>query len=84
MTPDENEILTRVGPGTPLGALLREYWFPVLLSHELPAPDCAQLRVRVLGEDMIAFRDTSGRVGILDERCAHRRASLFFGRNEEG
>ena len=84
MTRDENEVLTRVGPGTPLGVLLREYWYPVLLSSELPAPDCAQLRVRVLGEDMIAFRDTSGRVGILGERCAHRRASLFFGRNEEG
>jgi phthalate 4,5-dioxygenase oxygenase subunit len=84
MTHEENELLTRVGPGTPLGTLFREYWHPVLLSSELPSPDCDQLRIRVMGEDLIAFRDTAGRVGILDERCPHRRASLFFGRNEEG
>ncbi len=84
MTADENELLTRVGPGTALGALLREYWHPVLLSSELPTADCDQLRLRVMGEDLIAFRDSAGRVGILGERCAHRRASLFFGRNEEG
>ena len=81
---EDNTLLTRVGRGTELGALLREYWHPVLISSELPTPDCAQLRIKVLGEDLIAFRDTAGRVGILDERCAHRRASLFYGRNEEG
>ncbi len=81
---DDNELVTRVGRGTPLGTLLREYWHPVLLSSELPTPDCAQVRVRLLGEDLIAFRDTNGRIGFLEERCPHRRASLFFGRNEEG
>ncbi len=84
MTREENDLLTRVGPGTRLGDLFREYWHPVLLSSELPEPDCDQLRIRVLGEDLIAFRDTAGRVGILDERCPHRLASFFFGRNEEG
>jgi phthalate 4,5-dioxygenase oxygenase subunit len=81
---DDNEPLTRVGRGTPLGNFLRQYWHPVLLVSELPHPDCDQLRVRVLGEDLIAFRDTAGRVGFLGERCPHRRASFFFGRNEEG
>ena len=81
---EDNELLTRVGRNTPLGMLFREYWHPVLLSSELPKPDGDQIRIRVLGEDLIAFRDTAGRVGILEERCRHRRASLFFGRNEQG
>jgi phthalate 4,5-dioxygenase len=84
LSQDDNELLTRVGPGTPLGIFLRSYWHPVLLASELPEPDCTQLRVRVLGEDLIAFRDSAGRVGFVGERCPHRRASLFFGRNEEG
>src|ERR1700722_18457883 len=84
LSTEDNDLLTRVGPGTPLGAFLRHYWHPVLLSSELAEPDGGQVRVRVLGEDLIAFRDSSGRVGILGERCPHRRASLFFGRNEEG
>lgn len=81
---DDNELLTRVGPGTASGTFFRQYWHPVLLSSELPHPDCAQLRVRVLGESLIAFRDSSGQVGFLGEQCPHRKASLFFGRNEEG
>jgi len=80
----DNERLTRVGGGTPAGELFRRYWQPVLLSSELPEPDGAPLRVRVLGEDLIAFRDTEGRVGLVDAFCPHRRAPLFFGRNEEG
>lgn len=80
----DNELLTRVGPQTAMGSFLRQYWHPVLLSAELPGPDCDQLRVRVLGEDLIAFRDTAGNAGFLGEHCPHRRASLFFGRNEEG
>ena len=78
-----NEIVTRVGPGTPMGELMRRYWQPVLLSWELPGPDCPPVRVRLLGEDLVAFRDTSGRVGLLEEWCAHRRTSLWLGRNEE-
>jgi nitrite reductase/ring-hydroxylating ferredoxin subunit len=80
---EENELLTRIGPGTPMGALMRRYWIPFLLSHQLAEPDGAPVRVKLLGERLIAFRDTQGRVGLLDERCSHRTASLFFGRNEE-
>lgn len=80
----DNELLTRVGPGTPMGAFLREYWMPALLSSELPRPDSDPVRVLLLGEKLIAFRDTNGAVGLLDHLCPHRRAALFFGRNEEG
>ncbi|MBI2207717.1 MAG: Rieske 2Fe-2S domain-containing protein [Candidatus Rokubacteria bacterium] len=80
---EDNELLTRVGPGAAMGATMRRYWTPALLARELPEPDGAPVRVRLLGEDLIAFRDTRGRVGLLDEYCPHRRASLFFGRNEE-
>src|SRR5215469_4082227 len=78
----ESEILTRVGPGTPMGNVLRHYWFPALKSSEL-VPDGAPVRFLLLGEQLIAFRDTQGRIGIMDHRCPHRCASLFFGRNEE-
>src|SRR4029077_4126260 len=80
---DENEILTRVGQGTPMGELMRRYWVPAALSRELPEADCPPVRVKLLGENLVAFRDTSGRLGLLDEFCPHRRASLFLGRNEE-
>ena len=80
---EENEFLTRIGPGTPMGELLRRYWLPVALGSELFEPDCPPVRVKLLGERLVAFRDTHGRVGLLDEFCAHRRASLFLGRNEE-
>src|SRR5919198_3690338 len=80
----ENELLTRVGPGTPMGALLRCFWQPFALASELPGPDCDPLRVRLLGEDLVAFRDSAGAVGLLAAHCPHRGASLFFGRNEEG
>jgi phthalate 4,5-dioxygenase len=80
---DENEILTRVGASTPMGELMRRYWIPALLSEEIPVPDCPPVRVRLLGEDLVAFRDSQGMVGLLGEHCAHRGTSLFFGRNEE-
>jgi phthalate 4,5-dioxygenase len=80
---EDNERLTRVDRGTPMGTTMRRYWIPALLARELPEPDGAPVRVRLLGEDLVAFRDTRGRVGLLDEFCPHRRASLFFGRNEE-
>src|SRR5271168_641848 len=79
----ENELLTKVGPGTPMGALMRQYWLPACLSTELTA-DGDPLRLMLLGEKLIAFRDSAGRIGVLDHRCPHRCASLFFGRNEEG
>ena len=80
---EDNALLTRVDRGTPMGDTLRRYWIPALLGWELPEPDCPPVRVRLLGEDLVAFRDTRGRIGLLDELCPHRRASLFFGRNEE-
>jgi phenylpropionate dioxygenase-like ring-hydroxylating dioxygenase large terminal subunit len=80
---EHNDILTRVGPGTPTGELMREYWIPACLPEELK-PDSPPTRLKLLGEKLIAFRDTEGRIGILDHRCPHRCASMFFGRNEEG
>jgi phenylpropionate dioxygenase-like ring-hydroxylating dioxygenase large terminal subunit len=79
----ENDLLTSVGPGTPMGALMRQYWLPACLSSEITA-DGDPLRLMLLGERLIAFRDSAGRIGVLDHRCPHRCASLFFGRNEEG
>lgn len=79
---DENELLTRTGPQTAMGDLLRSYWIPVLLADELAEPGSPPVRVRLLGESLVAFKDADGRVGLLQEACAHRRASLFFGRNE--
>ena len=78
-----NELLTQTGAETPMGELFRQYWIPALLAKELPENDCAPVRVKLLGERLIAFRDTEGRYGLMDEFCAHRGASLWFGRNEE-
>jgi phthalate 4,5-dioxygenase oxygenase subunit len=80
---EENALLTQVSPGTPMGDTMRRYWIPALLAWELPEPDCPPVRVKLLGEELVAFRDTQGRIGLLDEFCPHRRVSLFFGRNEE-
>ncbi|MDB4923532.1 MAG: (2Fe-2S)-binding protein [Mucilaginibacter sp.] len=66
-----------------MGELLRRYWIPALLVEECPSPDCPPVRVKLLGEELIAFRDTNGNIGSVDEFCPHRRVSLFFGRNEE-
>jgi phenylpropionate dioxygenase-like ring-hydroxylating dioxygenase large terminal subunit len=82
LSKEENDTLTRVGPGTIMGDLLRQYWLPFLYSWEVE-PDGPPLRVRLLGEDLIVFRDTDGKLGLLGDHCAHRGASLFFGRNEE-
>jgi phthalate 4,5-dioxygenase len=83
LSKSDNELLTRVGPGTAMGDVLRQYWLPLLLSDELPGKDSNPLRTRVLGENLIAFRDSQGQVGLLAENCPHRGASLFFGRNED-
>jgi phenylpropionate dioxygenase-like ring-hydroxylating dioxygenase large terminal subunit len=79
---DDNRTLTHTGRGTPMGELFRRFWQPVVLSCELPAPHSPPVRVTVMGEDLVAFRDTEGRVGLVDPRCPHRGADLFFGRNE--
>ena len=83
LTQEENELLVRTGPGTPMGNLFRRFWLPVMLSEEIPEPGCTPARLRVLNEDLIAFRDTDGNVGIIDAHCAHRFSPLFFGMNEE-
>src|SRR5579864_4223917 len=83
LTQAENDLICRVGPGTPMGNLMREYWIPALLSSEVPTPDSDPLRVLLLGEQLIAFRDSRGVVGLIQNNCPHRGASLFFGRNEE-
>src|SRR5579864_8861068 len=83
LSKEENELITRVGPGTPMGELMRRYWLPAAISRELPVADGDPMRVRLLGEDLIAFRDTNGKVGLVANNCPHRGASLFFGRNEE-
>ena len=83
LTAAENETLTRVGRDTPMGRLMRRYWTPVCLIEEVAEADGAPLLVEVLGERLVAFRDTNGRLGLLDEKCPHRHASLVFGRNED-
>jgi len=82
LTKEDNERLTRVGPGTPMGNVFRRYWLPAILSSEIQERDGEPVRVRLLGEDLIAFRDTTGAVGLVDAYCAHRRAPLFLARNE--
>jgi phthalate 4,5-dioxygenase oxygenase subunit len=84
MNKEMAETLVRTGPGTPMGNLMRRYWVPILQSSEIAEPDGPQVRVKILGERLLAFRDTQGRPGLIDEFCAHRGVSLFFGRNEEG
>ena len=80
---ESNQALTQVGPGTPMGDLMRRYWQPVMLSREVENPDGDPIRIRILGEDLVAFRDTKGRVGLISEWCPHRLTSLFLGRNED-
>ena len=82
LSEEENELLTRVGPGTPMGNAFRRFWQPFLLSGELQV-DAPPRRVRLLGEDLIAFRDSAGRPGLVDRYCPHRRADLYYGRVEQ-
>src|ERR1700732_2946545 len=81
---EQNDLLTQTGLGSPMGKLFRCYWLPALLREELPGNDCPPVRVKLLSERLIAFRDSEGRYGLIDEFCAHRGVSLWFGRNEEG
>ena len=84
LTAEENETLTRTGPDTPMGRMMRRFWLPVASAHQVAVPDGAPLRTQLLGEHLVVFRDTDGNLGVLDEFCVHRRASLALGRNEEG
>jgi len=83
LTPADNELLVRTGRGTPMGELFRRFWTPVALASEIGPPDSPPVEVRVMGEDLVAFRDSNGTIGLLDAYCPHRRASLFWGRNED-
>jgi phthalate 4,5-dioxygenase oxygenase subunit len=80
---EDNELVTNTDAGTPMGELFRRFWLPVALSEELPGPDCVPVKVKIMNEDLIAFRDSEGRVGLIDAFCPHRGAPMFFGRNEE-
>ena len=82
-TREQNDFLTQTGPGTPMGNLFRRYWIPAMEARELPEPDCPPVRIKLLSERLLAFRDTQGRIGVIDEFCAHRGVSLWFGRNED-
>lgn len=84
LTHADNETLVRVGPGTEMGNLIRRYWIPALLCSELPEKDGTPVRIRLLGEDLVAFRNTDGEIGLLQENCPHRRASLALGVNDKG
>src|SRR3972149_6459855 len=83
LSKEDNQLLCRVGPGTPMGDLMRQYWLPAIRSDELPSPDSPPMRLRLLGENLIVFRTTSSSVGMIQNSCPHRGASMFFGRNEE-
>jgi phthalate 4,5-dioxygenase oxygenase subunit len=84
ISPEQNALLTETGHGTLMGDLFRRYWIPALMAEELPEPDCPPVRAQLMGERLVAFRDSAGRIGLVDEFCAHRGVSLWFGRNEEG
>lgn len=83
LTKEENDLLCRVENGAPMGGLMRRHWVPICLSEEIPEADGTPVKARILGEDLVVFRNSDGEVGVLDEYCPHRRASLVFGRNEE-
>ncbi len=83
LTQTDNELICKTGTGTPMGEYLRRFWVPALCSDEISEPDSPPVRVKILNEELVAYRDTNGDVGLLDNYCPHRRASLFFGRNEE-
>ena len=83
LTTAENKLVTEVGPGKPLGEVMRRYWLPACLTEEIAKPDCPPIRVKLLGEELVAFRNSDGKIGLLEEYCPHRLASMFLGRNEE-
>ncbi len=83
LTREENELLCLVEGDAPMGRLMRRHWIPALLAEQVAEPDGTPVRLRLLGEDLVAFRDSEGRIGVLGEKCPHRKASLVFGRNEE-
>jgi phthalate 4,5-dioxygenase oxygenase subunit len=83
LSKEDNEFACRVGPGTPMGELFRRFWLPAMLPDEIPHADCPPVRLRLLGEDLVAFRDSNDKIAVVEAHCPHRGASLYFGRNEE-
>src|SRR5436305_8361700 len=83
LTKAQDDLVTQTGPGMPMGELFRRYWTPALLAEELPENDCPPVRVKLFSERLVAFRDSSGRYGLIDEFCPHRGVSLCFGSSEE-
>ena len=83
LTREDNELLTNVEKGSPMGEVFRRFWIPAVLSEELSGPDCAPVEITLLGEHLVVFRDTDGKVGLMDKYCPHRGAPMFYGRNEE-
>ena len=83
LTREENDLLTRVEGDAPMGGIMRRHWLPICLSEQVAEPDCDPIREKILGENLVVFRDSEGKVGVLDEMCPHRKASLVYGRNEE-
>ena len=83
LTREQNELLCRVEGAAPMGGIMRRHWLPVCLSDEVAENDGAPVKARLVGEDLVVFRDSNGKLGVLDEHCPHRGASLVFGRNEE-
>ena len=83
LTPEENQLLCRVEGDAPMGQIMRRHWLPACLSEEIPNPDSEPVPIRLLGEDLVAWRDSDGAIGVMDRYCPHRRASLQFGRNED-
>ncbi|NDF80481.1 MAG: MarR family transcriptional regulator, partial [Betaproteobacteria bacterium] len=83
ITPEENDLLCRVEGQAPMGQLMRRQWIAICLMEEVSEPDGTPIKARILGEDLVVFRDTKGRVGVMDEYCPHRKASLVYGRNED-
>ena len=81
---EHNDLLTQTDPGTPMGRMFRCYWLPAMLASELPEDGCPPVRLKLLGERLLAIRDGQGRYGLIDEFCPHRRASLWFGKVEDG
>jgi len=83
ITPEENELLCQVSGNAPMGQLMRRQWLVICLVEEVSEPDGTPIKAKILGEDLVVFRDTLGRVGVMDEYCPHRKASLVYGRNED-
>ncbi len=84
ITTEENELLCRVEKDAPMGQIMRHHWIPICLIEEIPEADGTPAKARILGEDLVVFRDSDGQAGVMSENCPHRGASLVFGRNEEG